>query len=102
VRVCTQRAESTGEPAVELRVEDNGPGIAADLLPRIFEPFFSTKEPNRGTGLGLAIAKEIVERHGGAIRVEPASAGGARFVASFPVRPGEQRGVATAPPPAPA
>jgi two-component system C4-dicarboxylate transport sensor histidine kinase DctB len=102
VRVCTQRAESAGEPAVELSVEDNGPGIAADLLPRIFEPFFSTKEPNRGTGLGLAIAKEIVERHGGAIRVEPASAGGARFVASFPARPGEQRGVATAPPPAPA
>jgi two-component system C4-dicarboxylate transport sensor histidine kinase DctB len=101
VRVCTQRAESAGEPAVELSVEDNGPGIAADLLPRIFEPFFSTKEPNRGTGLGLAIAKEIVERHGGAIRVEPASAGGARLVASFPARPGEQRGVATAPPPTP-
>ena len=101
VRVRTRWAESAREPAVELSVEDNGPGIAADLLPHIFEPFFSTKEPNRGTGLGLAISKEIVERHGGTIRVEPAPAGGARFVASLPVRPGEQPGLTAALPPAP-
>jgi signal transduction histidine kinase len=98
VRVRTQWAQSAAEPAVELSVEDNGSGIAADLLPRIFEPFFSTKEAHRGTGLGLAIAKEIVERHGGTIRVEPAPAGGARFVAVFPARPRDQRGVPTAPP----
>lgn len=96
VRVRTAWAASAREPAVELSVEDNGPGIAADLLPHIFEPFFSTKEPNRGTGLGLAISKEIVERHGGTIRVEPAPAGGARFVASLPVRPGGQPGVSAA------
>jgi signal transduction histidine kinase len=100
VRVRTRWAESAREPAVELSVEDNGPGIAADLLPHIFEPFFSTKEPNRGTGLGLAISKEIVERHGGTIRIEPGPAGGARFVACLPARPGEQPGVATALPPA--
>jgi C4-dicarboxylate-specific signal transduction histidine kinase len=94
VRVCTRCAGSAREPVVELSVEDNGPGIASDLLSRIFEPFFSTKEPNRGTGLGLAISKEIVERHGGTIRVEPASAGGARFVASLPARPGVRAGVA--------
>jgi signal transduction histidine kinase len=100
VRVRTRRAESAREPAVELSVEDNGPGIAAHLLSRIFEPFFSTKEPNRGTGLGLAISKEIVERHGGTIRVEQAPAGGARFVASLPARPGVQAGVAAASGPA--
>jgi signal transduction histidine kinase len=92
VRVRTLWAKSSREPAVELSVEDNGPGVAADLLPRIFEPFFSTKEPNRGTGLGLAVSKEIIERHGGTIRVEPAPAGGARFVASLPVRPAGQPG----------
>jgi two-component system C4-dicarboxylate transport sensor histidine kinase DctB len=100
VRVSTRRSESAREPAVELSVEDNGPGVAADLVSHVFEPFFSTKEPNRGTGLGLAISKEIVERHGGTIRVEPTPVGGARFVVSLPARPGEQAGVAAAPSPA--
>jgi signal transduction histidine kinase len=100
VRVRTQWVPSAAEPAVELSVEDNGPGVAADALPRIFEPFFSTKEAHRGTGLGLAIAKEIVERHGGTIRVEPVPAGGARFVAFLPVRPGDQNGATAAWPPA--
>jgi signal transduction histidine kinase len=96
VRVRTRRAESAQERAVELCVEDNGSGITADLLPHIFEPFFSTKEPNRGTGLGLAVSKEIIERHGGTIRVESPPAGGARFVASLPVRPAEQPAVSPA------
>jgi signal transduction histidine kinase len=97
-RVCvrTRRAESPSDRAVELSVEDNGPGIAPDLLPHIFEPFFSTKEPARGTGLGLAVSKEIIERHGGTIRVEPAPAGGARFVASLPVRPAGHAGAPAA------
>jgi signal transduction histidine kinase len=96
VRVRTGWAASAREPTVELSVEDNGPGIAADLLPHIFEPFFSTKESNRGTGLGLAISKEIVERHGGTIRVEPGPTGGARFVASLPARPAGPDGVSAA------
>jgi signal transduction histidine kinase len=100
VRVRTLWVQSAREPVVELSVEDNGPGVAVDLLPRVFEPFFSTKESNRGTGLGLAIAKEIVERHDGTIRVEPAPAGGARFVVFLPVRPREQREVNAAFPPA--
>jgi signal transduction histidine kinase len=93
-RVCvgTRLAAPGGAPAVEIWVEDNGPGIAPDVLPHIFEPFFSTKEPSRGTGLGLSVSKEIVERHGGALRVEAAAEGGARFVASLPVRAGGPAG----------
>lgn len=86
IRVETRMAESEREPAVAVTVHDNGPGIAADVLPHIFEPFYSTKEPGRGTGLGLSVSKEIVERHGGTLRVEIAPDGGARFVATLPVR----------------
>ena len=50
-------------------VRDDGAGIAADVLPRVFEPFVTTKGPGRGTGLGLAISRAIVVRHGGRIDV---------------------------------
>jgi signal transduction histidine kinase/HAMP domain-containing protein len=50
---------------VEIRVEDDGPGVAPEILPRLFDPYFSAK--SGGTGLGLAIAKKIVEEHGGEI-----------------------------------
>jgi len=52
-----------------LRVSDSGPGVAADALPHLFEPFFSLKP--QGTGLGLAIAKRTVEAHGGTIEALP-------------------------------
>jgi two-component system sensor histidine kinase KdpD len=77
--------------AVALRVTDNGPGIAPDQLPRIFEKFVKGPEESRangaqGTGLGLAIAKGIMEAHGGKISAEsPVEGGrGARFVMTFP------------------
>ena len=68
-----------------LAVEDSGCGIAADVIPRIFAPFFTTKPAGKGTGLGLSIVKRIVEEHGGAVRVEPAQEKGTRFVLSLPV-----------------
>jgi two-component system sensor histidine kinase PilS (NtrC family) len=73
-----------GEPrtVVEIVVEDTGPGIRPDHLPQIFEPFYTTKPD--GTGLGLAIVHRIVQDHDGEIRVEAASAGGARFVVLLP------------------
>jgi signal transduction histidine kinase len=55
---------------VGVRITDDGPGIPADVLPRIFEPFFSTKPRGDGVGLGLGIARQIVEKHGGQIAVE--------------------------------
>jgi len=74
--------EPAGE-SVELRVEDDGPGIPADVAPRIFEPFFTTKTQGQGTGLGLAVTREIVSRHGGTIDVETSGAG-TRFRVRLP------------------
>ncbi|PYQ48043.1 MAG: hypothetical protein DMF59_17230 [Acidobacteria bacterium] len=53
---------------VVVSVEDNGPGVPPEVLPRIFDPYFSTK--SAGTGLGLAITRKAVEEHGGSIRAE--------------------------------
>ncbi len=68
-------------PATILRVHDDGPGIPADVRPRIFEALFTTK--SRGTGLGLALCRRIVEAHGGTIALSP-STQGASFVVTVP------------------
>jgi signal transduction histidine kinase len=52
---------------VHIEITDTGRGIAAELLPRIFEPWVTTKPPGRGTGLGLSITRDVITRHGGAI-----------------------------------
>ena len=62
-------------------MEDNGPGITADLREEIFIPFFTTK--TTGTGVGLSISKQIMQLHGGDIRVGTAAGGGTRFVLDF-------------------
>jgi signal transduction histidine kinase len=61
------RTESHGA-GVQLSVADNGPGIAPDVLPRIFEPLFTTK--SSGIGLGMPMVKQIVELHQGTITVD--------------------------------
>ena len=68
---------------VVIDVEDNGPGVPAEQLSRIFEPYFSTK--STGTGLGLAIARKAVEEHGGRIHAENVNPG-LRVVIELPVR----------------
>ena len=68
------------EKAVELRVEDTGPGIPPEHIDKLFEPFFTTKEEGKGTGLGLSICQGIVEAHGGTIWAENAPGGGAAFI----------------------
>ncbi len=75
--------EQTTEREVLIRVWDNGPGIAAEVRDRLFEPYVSTKE--QGTGLGLAIVQTIVHEHGGEIRCDDAPGGGACFEVSLPV-----------------
>ena len=72
---------------VRFSVADEGHGIPAEVLPRIFDPFFSTKEIGKGTGLGLAISYGIVQDHGGDIVVESPHGQGARFTVVLPTRP---------------
>ena len=64
---------------VTIAVRDTGPGVAADLLPKVFEPFVTTKEPGAGLGLGLAISAGIVREFGGTLVVANRPQGGAEF-----------------------
>lgn len=77
-------------PVVLLTVEDDGPGIAADALEHVFEPFFRTRSDGGGSGLGLFVAQEIVQEHGGAIGVAAPAGGGARFSVWLPCQCGGQ------------
>lgn len=77
----TLRAGEDARNQVFIEVEDNGPGISGDLLEEIFIPFFTTK--STGTGVGLSISKQIMQLHGGDIRVSSVPEGGARFVLEF-------------------
>ncbi|HEX2831369.1 MAG TPA: ATP-binding protein [Thermoanaerobaculia bacterium] len=76
-------ASSAVDSRVTIAVEDNGPGVEPELLPRIFDPYFSTK--TTGTGLGLAIARKAIEEHGGRIHAENVHPG-LRVVIQLPVR----------------
>jgi signal transduction histidine kinase len=70
--------------SVVITIRDDGPGIAPDNLPRIFEPYFTTRE--KGSGLGLAIVRHNTEMYGGTVQVESELGSGARFTLTFPAR----------------
>jgi signal transduction histidine kinase len=63
-------------------ITDHGPGVPAELKPRLFEPYFTTKAD--GTGLGLALVRQTVEAHGGSVSVGDTPGGGATFTIAFP------------------
>jgi len=80
----TVRTRRTGD-TMRIEVEDSGDGIPANLIERIFNPFFTTKPTGSGTGLGLSISLGIVREHEGRIWAENVPQGGARFVVELPV-----------------
>lgn len=70
-----------------LKITDNGSGIPADILPKIFQPFFTTKPMGQGTGLGLSLAYDIVTKgHGGTIEVETKEGEGITFTVKLPIQ----------------
>jgi nitrogen fixation/metabolism regulation signal transduction histidine kinase len=85
LRLLVHCAEKDSCRFVELRFEDNGPGIPEALMDQLFEPYITSKP--RGTGLGLAVVKKIVEEHGGIIWVGNREEGGAVITVRLPVHP---------------
>jgi len=80
LRIVTAPAEGS----VVISVEDDGVGIPPELLPRLFDPFVTTKEDGKGTGLGLAICRSIIDRHRGKIEVKSEVGRGTTFTIALP------------------
>ncbi|MDP2018727.1 sensor histidine kinase [Hydrogenophaga sp.] len=74
---------------IRITIEDTGNGIPDDVLPRIFDPYFTTKPMGKGTGLGLAIAKDIVTEHGGTLTVKTQVGVGTTFQIELPIPAGQ-------------
>jgi len=81
IHVATRRTDDT----VRITLRDTGGGVPKEHLIRIFDPFYTTKEPGRGTGLGLAICRSIVREYGGKITARNATGAGAEFVVVLPL-----------------
>jgi PAS domain S-box-containing protein len=82
IDITTNRDAAVG--TVRITIRDSGPGIPADVLPRVFDPFFTTKDVGQGMGLGLAITYGIVQEHGGSIEATNTADGGAIFIVDLP------------------
>jgi PAS domain S-box-containing protein len=79
---------SSTRDGVLLRVQDDGPGIPAELARRVFDPFFTTKSADRGTGLGLSVCADIIHHHRGAFRLASGRFSGACFEVMIPLNTG--------------
>jgi PAS domain S-box-containing protein len=88
--IITTSTRSNGS-SVEIRISDTGQGIPENIQPRVFDPFFTSKEVGRGTGQGLAISHSvIVEKHGGSISFETETGKGTTFIIQLPIQIGEE------------
>jgi signal transduction histidine kinase len=89
-RLRIEVRENMQSNMAEIRVSDTGVGIPAEELRLIFEPFYTTKEPDEhghgGTGLGLSVCRQIIEQHHGRIRVESLVGKGSTFTVKLPLR----------------
>ncbi|OKY76828.1 MAG: hypothetical protein BM485_01815 [Desulfobulbaceae bacterium DB1] len=78
--LTAQKSQSENGNVVEIMVEDDGPGIPEDMREKILEPFFTTKDVGKGSGLGLYVVHDIIESHGGELRIESSPGAGAAFI----------------------
>jgi signal transduction histidine kinase len=82
-------SSGTWDGGVWARVQDQGCGMPAEVLERIFEPFYTTKDVGKGTGLGLSVTSQLVQQHGGKIDVQSLPGQGTRFDVRLPLQPPE-------------
>jgi signal transduction histidine kinase len=80
LEISTRRSDA----GIGIEVRDSGGGIPSEILPRLFEPWVTTKPLGRGTGLGLSIVRDIVREHGGTVTVENRAGEGATFLILLP------------------
>ncbi len=85
IEISSREKEEGAKRTVRISVRDNGIGIQAENLPKIFTPFYSSKEATRGTGLGLSVSLGIAQSHNGAIEVESRAGQGTTFTLVLPV-----------------
>jgi signal transduction histidine kinase len=83
LRIETKLSQSRNK--VLIKVKDNGIGIPEENMPKLFEPFFSTKKKGKGVGLGLSVVYGIIQEHGGSIRVESKVGEGSTFKVKIPI-----------------
>lgn len=83
--VHTRRVNEDDKPWLQITLEDNGAGIPPEILPRIFEPFVTSRLDANGTGLGLAVTAGIIDQHGGLIVASNRTEGGAKFEITLPM-----------------
>ncbi len=87
IDASSQAIEEGGREWIVIRIEDDGPGIPANVLPDIFDAFVTTRLDAKGTGLGLTVSDGIVRQHGGAISASNSPGGGARLEVKLPAAP---------------
>ena len=83
-RILNMEAFDNAGPLVKLWVRDNGPGISTEVLPKIFQPYFTTKGPRQGTGLGLSIVQRLIKEGNGALHVRTEPGKGTAFTVYLP------------------
>jgi signal transduction histidine kinase len=72
--------------SIEISVKDNGDGIPDNIKEKIFQPFFTTKPTGSGTGLGLSLSYDIINAHGGELKVETKEGEGSKFILKLPIK----------------